>query len=587
VLFNDGYAQDIGAVHWFKKGINEKDQQKKIEFYQKAIQENPTFVEAYYNLALIFMIKKEYNKAEQAFKNALSANPSALTNSIKSNILNRLGTMYRKMGRYAEAEEAFLGALSIAKDNKFKALNLYELGQIKISQVRYDEAVNYFNQGIQASPEDRNSFETAIQLARNEQKISSLYQQGLQLIQNQNLSEAMDIFNEVIEMNPYHEDAKKQIEKIATLLKQDQQKEGDQQIQPLYNQAMAYMNDGNWSEAMKYFKRIKSLRPDYADVDRLFSEAQERHYQQFLNVQKVENYYVKGIENFENGNYTVALANFESVAKLDPDYKDITSRIQATQGEINRINELSGKMSKREEVPFSETDDNFELESTSVSSIDLNTQPMFAEKSKQLDIAIDSQLIQNYYQNALDLMQREEWQRAIILLEKVELINPNYKNTEFLFVQTKKNLEMANFSDEDEPVISSNSSSVTTLFLAFIGGIVILPLGLFLVSPTTRAKYYFLLRRYDKAREIYEGLLSKKPNNIRMYITLANIYINENRVDEVAIRVFERAIQYNDNLKIQLEPIVTGYYLQKSKSSDTPIKLIQGALEEELKRMGT
>ncbi|UCE04921.1 MAG: tetratricopeptide repeat protein [bacterium] len=585
VLSSDGYSQDMGAVYWFKKGINEKDHEKKIEYYQKAIQENPKFVEAYYNLALTFMIRKEYNKAEEAFKKALSANPDVMNNSLKTKILNRLGATYRKMGRYTEAEEAYQGALNITKDNKFKALTLYELGQTKILQGQHEEAVFYFRQGMQTSPDDRASFETGIQLARNQQKIDGLYQQGLQLFQDQNFSEAQKIFNEIIEMNPNHEDAKQQIEKIASLLKQKQE-QNDQQIQLFYNQAMAYMNEGNWSGAIKYFERIKRLQPNYPDVDKLLSQAQDRQYQQLLNEQKLENFYVKGIENFKNANYAVALVNFEKVAELDPGYMDIASRIQATQREVDRINELANRMSKKDEVTLSESIDNFQLESNTFSSTDVNRQQLFTEKSRQLNAAIDSQLVQNYYKEALDFMQRQEWQRAMILLEKIKLINPDYKNTKFLFAQAKKNIEMANFYDENEPAETTRASFPSRLFLAFIGGIVILPLGLFLLSPTSRAKYYILLKRYDRAREIYERMLSRKPNNVKLYITLANIYINENRVDEIAIRVFERAIQYNDSLKVQLEPIVTRYYLQKSKPSDTPKRLIQGALKEELEKMG-
>jgi len=585
VLLINGYSQDLGAVYWFKKGINENDQEKKIEYYQKAIQENPRFVEAYYNLALAYMIRKEYNKAREAFNNALSANPNGINNSLKSNILNRLGSTYRKMGQHTEAEEAFLGALNITKDNKFKALTLYKLGQTKISQEQYDEAVNYFRQGIRISPEDRTSFEIGIQLAKNQQKINGLYQQGLELVQDQKLSQAVDIFNEIINMNPGHENAKKQIEQITTLLKQ-QQEQKDQQIQPLYNQAMVYMNEGNWSEAIKYFERIKHLQPDHVEVNELLSQAQERQYQQLLDEQKIENLYVKGIENFENGNYTVALANFERVAELNVAYKDIESRIQATRNEINRINEVTNRMPKREEIIYSETEDNFQWNSNTLSSSDLNSQQLFAERSRQLDAAIDSQLVQNYYQGALDLMERQEWHRAIILLEKVRLIKPDYKNIEFLLSQAKQKIKTSNLVAVNEVSVNSKSDTPAALLLALLAGIITLPVVVLSVSPTTRARYYIFLKKNDKAREIYERMLSKKPNNIKLYITLANIYINEKRVDEIAIRVFERAIQYNDSMKIELEPIVTRYYLQKSKSSDTPKKLIQGALKEELKRMG-
>jgi tetratricopeptide (TPR) repeat protein len=577
----DGFSQNIGAAYWFKKGINERDNDKKIEYYQNAIQENIQFVEAHYNLALSYLIKKDLKKAEEAFKNALSANPRAINTSLKSNILNRLGSTYRKLERYAEAEEAFQAALNITTDNKFKAVILYELGQTKISQGQFDTAVNYFRQGIRISPEDRASFETGIQLAKEQQKINDLFQQGLALVKNQKLLEAKDVFNQVLAINPNHEEARKQIEEVIPQILQKNEIR-DKQLQPLYIQAMASMNDGNWSEAIKQFEKIKSIQANYADVNKLFAQAWEKQNQQLLADQKINNFYAMGVESFESGNYTVALANFEKVSEIDPKFKDTDARIQATKKEISRVNELMAKMPKRNEATFTEADENFQLESNPFSSSDLSSQQLFTEKSRQLDAAIDSQLVQNYYQEALDLMQQQQWQRAMILLEKIKLIKPNYKSTEFLSSQVKQNIEVASMAVNET---SCRSTSSTFLF-ALLVSIIALPITILFVSPTTRARYYILLKKYDKAREIYERMLSKKPNNVKLYITLANIYINENRVDEIAIRVFERAIQYNDNLKVQLEPIVTRYYIQKSKSTDTPKRLIQGALKEELKRMG-
>lgn len=581
LLSINGNSQDIGATYWFKKGINEKDNDRKIEYYQNAIKENPQFVEAHYNLALSYLISKDLNKAQEAFNKALSANSNALSNVLKSNILNRLGSTYRKLDRYAEAEEAFQAALNITTDNKFKAVTLYELGQTKISQGQFDTAVNYFKQGIRTSPEDRASFETGIQIAKNQQKINDLFQQGMALVKNQKLLEAKDVFNQVLAINPNHEEAKKQIEDVIPQILQKNEVR-DKQLQPLYTQAMAYMNDGNWSEAIKQFEKITSIQANYADVNKLLAQAREKLNQQLLTDQKIENFYAMGVESFQNGNYTVALANFEKVSEINPKYQDIDARIQATRKELSRINELIAKMPKRNEASFTEADENFQIESNTITSTEISSQQLFTEKSRQFDAAIDSQLVQNYYQEALDLMQKQDWQHAMILLEKIKLIKSNYKSTEFLLSQVKQNIETASM-----PVNETSNRKASSIFLfVLLGGIIALPIAVLFVSPTTRARYYILLKKYDKAREIYERMLSKKPNNIKLYITLANIYINENRVDEIAIRVFERAIQYNDNMKVQLEPIVTRYYLQKSKSSDTPKKLIQGALQEELMRMG-
>ena len=93
-------------------------------------------------------------------------------------------------------------------------------------------------------------------------------------------------------------------------------------------------------------------------------------------------------------------------------------------------------------------------------------------------------------------------------------------------------------------------------------------------------------KKYAKARLIYENLLSKEPHRVNLYITLANIYINENRIDEISVRIFEKAIQYDNGMKFQLEPIVSKYYLDKPKFSDNSTKLLDEALQDKLNNMG-
>jgi len=586
VIASESQSQDIGAVYWFKKGVNERNQQKKIEYYQRAIKENPEFVEAHYNLALIFMIRKDYARAEQSFKNALSAKPGAITNSVKSNILNRLGTLYRKTARYQEAEQAFQGALSIARDKKFRALTLYELGQTKVAEGKYDEAINYFKEGIKISPGDRLSFETGIQLAKNQQQVERLYQQGVKLVETQKFAEASDIFKKVLEQNPNHKKARQQLQQISALQKK-KEVQRKQDIDPLYQRAMAYLKQQNWSEAIKNLENIKSQQPDYPGLDSLIRHAKGKQYEQLITTQQLENYYVKAVGSFKARNYVVALENFKKVAELNPNYKDVMQQIKATEKAISRSSQKSQPPSQREEVILTEFDNTTQLEATTIPAPDVNAQQIVSEKSRQLNAAIDSQLVQTYYNEALNLMQAANWQRAMILLEKIRLINPDYKNTDFLLSQAKQNLQTTRIAAPDKNTLSQKSQGPSPVIFAFLAGLVVLPVTLVFLSPNARARYYILTRQFGKAQAIYERMLTKKPNNVKLYITLANIYINQNRIDEISIRVFEHAIQYNENLKLQLEPIVTRYYLQKSKSPATPKSLLQGALKDELDRMGS
>lgn len=587
ICFSFGYSQQMGSVYWFKKGVNEQDLNKKVEFYSKAIEEKPNFIEAFYNLGLVYINLKDYEKAEEAFKNALMVNPSALQISLKRNILKRMGSLYRNMGRFRESDESFQAALNITQDSKVQALILYELGQTKIAQNQFDQAITYFQQGIKASPDDRLTFETGIQVAQNQKAIFDLYEQGLAAFNNQDLVKAAEQFTRIIEINPNHQEARTQLEKINAAIEQNRLS-GNKETQILFDQAKAYLKSGDFKLAIQYFENVKKRQPNHPEVDKLLAETREKQYTKLLTEQKLENYYIQGIENFKNGNYTLALTNFEQVYSGNPNYKDVSARLARVRRDLNRLQNQSNLTS--DDNLSSYPSDELMIASSSPrqgSAQSDDSDLIFSKRSQKMNAVIDSQLVQNFYHEALELMQKRDWLQATIVMEKIRLIDPNYKNTNFLLEQAKGHLNMGdhfNVAHESSP---SKTKMSTMMILAFLAGILILPTaGILFLSPVTRAKYYLLQKRYDKAREIYENLISKKPHNVKLYITLANIYINENRIDSVAVSVFEKAIQYNDDLKFRLEPIVTKYYLEKSKQTQNPRSLLSGALKDELDKMG-
>lgn len=586
ISFQTGYSQDTEAVYWFKKGVEEKNHENKIEFYLKAIASKPNFTEAHYNLALAYLMQKKYSEAEDAFKKALYVNPSALKNSLKSNILNRLGSMYRKMGRYKDAEESLNAALNISTDKQFRALTLYELGMTKIAQTQFDEAIKIFKQGMDISPSDQASFDTGIQLAEGQRKIHNLYQQGLDSVRSNKLAGAVELFNKVIELEPEHQQAKSELQKI-TLSQQQKQSAESEKLQALYNQALNEFNKGEWASAIRDFENINQIQPDYKDANKLLLQAREKQYQQVI----TDQLYEKGLENVKKGNHVLALINLERAAEMNPNYKDINSLLETTRKRVEQSKERIETQFATHESQSSRREENAAVDLSESGATAGTAQRIFeppaSQREVQLSSNFDQQLVRNFYEEALDLIQKKEWLQAGVVLEKVKLIDPNYQNTEFLLDQVKQNLNISALTNQRGRLAAESKSQNSGLILfGFLAGIVILPVGLFFLSPTTRARYYILLKKYDKAREIYEGMLTKKPNNVKLYITLANIYINEHRIDEVAIRVFERAIQYNDDLKIQLEPVVSRYYLERSKTSDNPIHLLDDSLREQLRKMG-
>jgi tetratricopeptide (TPR) repeat protein len=105
--------------------------------------------------------------------------------------------------------------------------------------------------------------------------------------------------------------------------------------------------------------------------------------------------------------------------------------------------------------------------------------------------------------------------------------------------------------------------------------------------PGARARLYLIRGKYDKARPIYESLLTTRPGDPRLYITLANIYLLENRKDESAIRIYEAVIRMNLNTQRNddIKNILREYYQQRKNNASLATDMVEEALNPTLNQI--
>ena len=215
-----------------------------------------------------------------------------------------------------------------------------------------------------------------------------------------------------------------------------------------------------------------------------------------------------------------------------------------------------------------------------------DVQAMMKKAKNKVATTSKNGTIEIYYQKGLDYFSDENWLYALINFEKVNMLDPNYKEVAALITQARQSFEGNDAIAEANPLSSGKTSPI--LIIGIILGIFIPFWAMVLLSPTARAKFYLLQKKYDKAGQIYERMLHNNPTNVKLYMTLANIYMNENRTDEYAINIFKKAIEsdLNDKLKRRLVPILNQHYLEQGEINDSQIGLLEDSLKEELKNMG-
>jgi Tfp pilus assembly protein PilF len=118
------------------------DSKSALGAYQKATEINPRYGKGYNNLGLLFLLEGRYEEALEAFQKALAINP----NHIESHI--NLGILFKKKGQWENAVESYQKALAIDplhRETHYNMALLYE--QLE----NWELAISHYQQFIQLS----------------------------------------------------------------------------------------------------------------------------------------------------------------------------------------------------------------------------------------------------------------------------------------------------------------------------------------------------------------------------------------------------------------------------------------------------
>jgi type IV pilus biogenesis/stability protein PilW len=167
------------GIHFY----NQRETLKAIQAYQKVIELDPNYVEAYNNLGVIYQKIGDFDRAFEAYHRSIEINPRY------EKAHNNLGILLYLNGRYEEAREAFQKALAINSNSIESYLNLGILykkqGQTEKAMASYQKALainpfhgeSHYNIGLLY--EDLKNFELAINHYQNFIQLSAKNHPGL------------------------------------------------------------------------------------------------------------------------------------------------------------------------------------------------------------------------------------------------------------------------------------------------------------------------------------------------------------------------------------------------------------------------
>ncbi len=310
-----------------------------------------------------------------------------------------------------------------------------------------------------------------------------------------------------------------------------------------YVAGRAAMRQRNWPVAIQAFKRTLELSPDYRDARKRLAEART-----ILNNEEIEavaaRYYDEGVAAMNRNDYDGALDAFEKVSRINRRYRDLEELYARLEGRLPRVTASDSATLRRPATSFKALRPDttqkviaMKADSTAAGADSLTYSAITVASGANLD---------SLYQQALAALEREDWKSAVITFERIKFVQPDYRNLNDLAAVARTNLLRQAKALPLPAKTAGNKVSTAMIIGIVVAGIGLALLGsLFIISRTGRALFYRWRGDDISAALLYERIIAQKPDRIRAYPPLAEIYLRLNRRDATAMRIFQRVLTLN------------------------------------------
>jgi predicted Zn-dependent protease len=299
-----------------------------------------------------------------------------------------------------------------------------------------------------------------------------------------------------------------------------------------YAIGMAAYRVKNWPRAIIAFEKVRQASKEFRDLDKRLAYARRnlaRDNQESI----VARYYTEGVIAMNRNDFGWALAAFEKASQLDSNDQEVRSQLANIAITLRR-----------------------KAAATSLDSL---------------------------YGVAATAMNKADWAAAANILKELCLLQPDYRDAIELLVRARMNLEKAKSGDKN--VAAAGGKTFFYFGGAFAGLLVLAALGLIGFSPAARARLHLLRGNPADAAQIYEKMLQRHPERVKLYLPLANIYLNLGMRDERAMRAYKMILQLNlaTRHREEINTIVAQRYLTEGRMDTDAIEVLENALQAELR----
>ena len=585
-------TQNSRARQFYESAVKEKDPDKKIAALHKAVEADPGFVEALYNLALAHKGKQEYGRAEQYLLQANRALPDKAGGDLKVAILYELAAAYNRQGKTKNFEETLRLTKGLASDSQRGATISFELGRFLYQQGRYDEALLELQEGRRLYPARRDYFANLIQLTQTAQETGRLHIAAERAAAKGRLEEAKALLIEIKQKNPADKNVEARLAELDSRLAAEA---GTRRLAKLYEQAQQDEADDRLEPAIASYEKLLQTG-DYKDAGSRLQKLREQLAQKKVG-DEMEAQYLGGIEALKARDWTGALVAFEKVIAQNGGFRDARQRLAEAQEELERENNVAryyadgvaavsrndGDAALAAFEKARRLNPQYRDVAVLIAALEKRSPP-----PREIRVAAATPRLDSLYESASASVNNKEWPQASASLEKLQ---PNDRDAVDRLAEARANLSAAS------PTTAVVEAPANHRAIFYIGGFTVLlalpALGFIALSPAARARLHLLRGNYTTAAQTYEKILARHPDRLKLYPPLAKIYLRQNRRDENAMKIYKTILQSNlaTGQRDEINAVVAQNFLAEGRNFLTEgrtdvdaIHLLEQALKVEQRR---
>lgn len=279
---------------------------------------------------------------------------------------------------------------------------------------------------------------------------------------------------------------------------------------------------------------------------------------QFLSRAELEEQYAVAKSALRSRDWVQALVALEMVLASNPDYRDANSMLAVARRGVEQDsaearvarNYVAGMKAKREGDfararqalrAVNQEQKNFRDAAAQLAELEreLQTQPQRPQNDFVLEVSADS-----LHAAARAAAAQEDWRKAAELYSQLEALEPENLALRKQAEQARVNLLIA---QTGLARVEAGGRERDELQIALFIGVIftLVPVLLLAFSFQLRLRYFLKRGELRRAAQLYESVLQRAPQRLKLYPPLADLYLRLQRTDPAAIKVFKAVQQLN------------------------------------------